>query len=253
MRKFLRWLGSPDDIINKLALDVMRANEGIESKNSQTQLPEFHTVPLPEDSVKFADIAGAEQLPQNMLDVAQYMHSRELYVDDYDFHWSSHLGYRDRLIIPFYYEGRVVGWTARKVKDGKPKYLSEQQPGYVFGLDNQGYHKEFVIVVEGPIDAIYVEGCALMGSEIKDQQALLLNRLGKEVIVVPDRDRAGSKLVEQALGHGWQVSMPDWSPDINDVGDCVARHGRLYTLYSIVQAAETSALKTRLRAKTWFG
>jgi len=253
LRKLLQWMGAPDDVINRVALDVMRENEGVESKNSQVLLPSFHSVPLPEDAVKFADMTEADQLPQSMLDVAQYMHSRKLYIDDYDFYWSSHLGYRDRLIIPFYFEGNIVGWTARKVKDGKPKYLSEQQPGYVFGLDNQDYNKEFVIVCEGPIDAIHVQGTALLGSEIKDQQALLLNRLGKDVVVVPDRDRAGKKLVEQALDLGWQVSMPAWSEDINDIGDAVHKYGRLYTIYSIAQAAESSALKTRLRAKTWFG
>ena len=34
-------------------------------------------------------------------------------------------GYRDRLIIPFYYREKVVGYTARKVVESKVKY--EQQ------------------------------------------------------------------------------------------------------------------------------
>ena len=28
-RKFLQWLGTPDDVINKLALQIMKSNEGI--------------------------------------------------------------------------------------------------------------------------------------------------------------------------------------------------------------------------------
>ena len=105
---------------------------------------------------------------------------------------------------------------------------------------------------EGPVDAIHVDGCALTGSEISDQQALLINRLAKDIYVVPDRDKAGSKLVERAIELGWGVSLPDWAPDVNDIGDAVARYGRLYTLYSIANAAETSPLKIRLRAKKWF-
>ena len=47
--------------------------------------------------------------------------------------------------------------------------------------------------------------------------------------------------------------MPEWSEDINDIGDAVQRYGRLYTLHSIAMAAEDSPLKIRLRAKKWFG
>jgi hypothetical protein len=126
------------------------------------------------------------------------------------------------------------------------------QPGFVYNLDNQTPSKAFCIVCEGQIDAIHVEGCALGGSEISDQQALLLNRLQKQIIVVPDRDKAGSKLVERAIDLGWSVSMPEWELDINDIGDAVKRYGRLYTLHSIATNAEESALKIRLRAKKWF-
>ena len=252
LRKLYQWMGAPDDVINKVALEVMRENEGVQAKTQIAQLPSFNTVPLPDDARKITDFEGADQISQHLYDVVYYMRDRELFLDDYDFYWSPSLGYRDRLIIPFYYEGKVVGWTARKTKDGKPKYLSEQQPGYVFNLDEQRENKIFTIVCEGPIDAIHIEGVALLGSEIKDQQAMLINRLGKEVIVVPDRDAAGEKLVEQAIELGWSVSMPNWSKDINDIGDSVERYGRLYTLHSIVNEAESNPLKIRLGAKKWF-
>ncbi len=86
----------------------------------------------------------------------------------------------------------------------------EQQPGFVYGLDEQGPNKVFTIVCEGPLDAIHIDGIALLGSEIKDQQVMLINRLNKDVIVVPDRDEAGAKLIEEAIDLGWGVSMPDW-------------------------------------------
>ena len=249
MRKFLQWIGTPDDVINKVALDVMRENEGVEARGVTTQLPTFNTVPLPEDAVKIAD---AVDPGPHLLKVLEYMASRNLSLDDIDYYWTPSLAYRDRLIVPFYYEGRIVGWTARKIKAGQPKYLSEQQPGFVFNLDEQRYNKVFCIVCEGPIDALHIEGVALLGSEIKDQQAMLINKLNKDVIVCPDRDDAGKKLVEQAIDLGWGVSMPDWSPEINDIGDAVARYGRLYTLHSIATCVETSPLKIRLKAKKWF-
>jgi hypothetical protein len=233
----------------------MRENEGVEAKTQIAQLPTFNTVPLPDDAVRLADHQWAEAgtIPERMVNVFAYMLERDLHIDDIDYHWSPSLGYRDRLIIPFYFEGRVVGWTARAITpDKKPKYLTEVQPGYVFNLDEQRHNKVFAIVCEGQLDALHVEGCALGGSEISDQQAMLLNRLQKQIIVCPDRDKAGSKLVERAIELGWSVSMPDWAEDINDIGDAVARYGRLYTLHSIATSATDSPLKIRLKAKKWF-
>jgi len=251
LRKLLQWMGAPDDVINKVALDVMRENEGVEAREKILQLPTFNTVPLPDDAIKITDITDFNKFS---LAILEYIAARNLNIDDTDYYWSPSLGYRDRLIIPFYYEGRVVGWTARSIlPDKKPKYLTEVQPGFVYGLDDQRPNKVFAIVCEGQIDAIHVEGCALGGSEISDQQAMMLNRLNKDIIVVPDRDKAGSKLVERAIELGWSVSMPNWSEDVNDIGDAVARYGRLFAIYSIVSAAESSPLKIRLRKKKWFG
>ena len=251
LRRLLQWMGAPDDIINKVALEVMRENEGVQAKERIAELPSFNTVPLPDDAIKVADITDFNKYS---LAILEYMAQRRLNLDDTDYYWSPSLGYRDRLIIPFYYEGNIVGWTGRSIlEDKKPKYLTEVQPGFVYGLDDQTYNKVFAIVCEGQIDAIHIEGCALGGSEISDQQSMLLNRLQKDIIVVPDRDKAGSKLVERAIELGWHVSLPTWPDGINDIGDAVDKYGRLYTLHSIASEATDSALKIRLKAKKWFG
>jgi len=250
LRKLLQWLNCSDDTITKLTFDVMRINEGVEVAERKIEIPTFETVPLPPDAIKITDIKDFNKFSMAIL---EYMSTRQLNLDDIDYYWSPSLGYRDRLIIPFYYEKRIVGWTARTItEDKKPKYLTETQPGFVYGLDEQSYNKVFAIVCEGQVDAIHVDGCALGGSEINDAQALLINKLNKDIIVVPDRDRAGSKLVEQAIERGWGVSLPEWPQDINDIGDAVDKYGRLYTLYSIANAAESSTLKIRLKAKKWF-
>ena len=251
LRKLLQWMNCSDDTITRLTFDVMRLNEGVEVAERKIELPTFETVPLPPDAVKIADITEFNKFSMAVL---EYMAQRNLNIDDTDYYWSPSLAYRDRLIIPFYYEKRIVGWTARTVTaDKRPKYLMEVQPGFVYGLDEQGYNKVFAILCEGQVDAIHIEGCALGGSEINDAQAMLIDKLNKDIIVVPDRDSAGSKLVEQAIERGWGVSLPEWNQDINDISDAVDKYGRLYTLYSIASAAETSPLKIRLRAKKWFG
>jgi hypothetical protein len=46
--------------------------------------------------------------------------------------------------------------------------------------------------------------------------------------------------------------MPDWPEGIKDVNDAVVKLGKLATLWLIVSAKESNALKIRLRAKAWF-
>ena len=184
--------------------------------------------------------------------VIEYLLSRNLYLEDYPFYWTPKIGFSNRVIIPFYKDGVIVGYTARAVNDSKPKYISEQQPGYVFNLDKQQYDRKFVIVCEGPIDAISIDACALMGAEIKDSQNWLLKQLSKEVILIPDRDHEGPRTVEQALEFGWSVSMPNWPEGVKDVNDAVIKLGKLSTLHLIVSAKESNNLKIQLRAKQWF-
>ena len=257
MKKFMRWLNVPDDTITKLALQVLQTKTDETGHKTFITLPKFVSKELPAKSKpihEWADYKALEPggIDKDLFKVLEYIASRKLNLNDYDFYWTPESGYRDRLIIPFYYREKVVGYTARKVVESKVKYLSEQQPGYVFNIDEQTDDRKYVVAVEGPIDAIAIDGVALLGSEIKEQQTALLNSLGKHVIVVPDRDEAGQKLVYDAMESGWSVSMPDWSQDIGDVNDAVRKYGRLHTLYSIVKNAEESQLKIKLRMKKWF-
>jgi hypothetical protein len=252
MNKFMRLLNMSDDMISQLRLEALRLND---NSNTQIQsvIPKFETRTLPIDSdllVNWANRSSA--LIGKLSPVLEYLANRNLYLDDYPFYWTPKVGFNNRVIIPFYKDNVIVGYTARAVGDAKPKYLSEQQPGYVFNLDRQTEDREFVIVCEGPFDAISIDACALLGAEIKDSQHWLLKQLGKEIVLVPDRDIAGAVTVEQALEFGWSVSMPDWPDGIKDVNDAVVKLGRLATLWLIVDAKESNSLKIQLRAKKWF-
>jgi hypothetical protein len=252
LRKLLRWMGTPDDTVNKLALDVLRVNEGIEIQQRIVGIPTFESISLPDDARLITDDPCDEN--RFLTEVKDYMASRKLFVDQgYDYYWSPSLAYRDRFIIPFLYQGRTVGWISRTVQpNSKYKYLLEKPAGFVFNLDQQTPNKVFCIAVEGALDAIHIDGVGLLTNEISDQQSMLLNQLNREIIVVPDRDEAGRRLIERSIELGYSVSMPDWKLGIKDVSDAVLEYGQLYTLYSIINAAESSPLKIRLKEKRWF-
>jgi len=256
MNQFMRNLNIPDDTIAQLRLEALRLDN-----NSTTEIrsiiPKFDSRALPMDSLSM--IEWAEQIaesdfsvPENFQKCIQYLLDRNIDPKSYPFYWTPKIGFSNRIIIPFLYKGEVVGWTARSVSDAKPKYLSEQQPGYVFNLDNQSDDRDLVIVCEGPFDALSIDACAILGAEIKDSQNWLLKQLGKELVLVPDKDHEGPRTIEQAIEYGWSVSMPNWPEGVKDVNDAVIKIGRLATLWLIVSAKESNALKIRLRAKQWF-
>ena len=248
MNKFFRYLNMADDTISQLRLEALKQSESTTTE-IKTIIPKFDERALPLDSEL---ISSLNQIPDKLIPVLEYLQNRNIFLEDYPFYWTPKIGFSNRIIIPFLKDNVVVGYTARAINDTKPKYISEQQPGYVFNLDRQNNNRPFVLVMEGPFDAISIDGCALLGAEIKDSQNWLLKQLGKEIVLIPDKDHEGPRTVEQALEYGWSVSMPDWPEGIKDVNDAVVKLGRLATLYLILQAKESNSLKIQLRAKKWF-
>lgn len=246
MRELLSWLGASDDVISKLALEALRTQGQIE-EIERISLPVIEDKPLPRDTIPLLKLVDTN--PGLAIEILEEVIARKLNPEYQDLYWSPE--YPDRFVIPFKYQGRSVGYTARKIGEGRPKYISDQNPGYVFNLDNQNADRKHVIVVEGPIDALSIDGVAILGANIMDKQAMLINRLNKHVILLPDRDENGLQTVEQAIKLGWSVSMPDWEEDVKDANDAVRAYGRIYTLKSIVESAERTEVKIRLRAKSW--
>lgn len=250
-KNLFKWLGMSDDEINKISLAALQLKE-----DQPTSVKKLSYVleerKLPDMTFSLTDWANTDnsaEIEKELLEIVEYITYRGMEFDWYPWHWCYAQGYRDRILIPFYHEGKIVGWTGRKITDGKPKYLTDSQPGYVFNLDHQTYERKYVIVVEGPFDAISVDGIAILHNEPNETQCTRINALSKEVIVVPDRDRAGSKLLNAALEHNWSVSLPPWETHIKDVADAVKNYGRIYTLATILQFKETNKIKIQLLKK----
>ena len=250
-KDLFRWLGMNDTDIGKLNLVSLKLKDDqpVFKKPLNFVLEER---PLPEGAMLLKDWALAVWRPgedADMVRVFEYLVSRGMDLDWYNWMWTPAPGYKDRLLIPFYHDGKIVGYTGRKITEGKPKYLTDAQPGYVFNLDRQTADRKYVIVVEGQFDAIAVDGCAIMHNEPNETQILRINSLGREVIVVPDKDRAGAKMLKTATEHNWSVSLPPWEDDIKDVADAVKRYGRLYTLSTILHYRVSGEINLHLMKK----
>jgi hypothetical protein len=248
-RRLLGWVGVPAEEIERINLESLRHRnmEGLLTERQQLsnvlQGIEFEERDLP----PAAELVTTQHQPQ-----WDYLRSRAVPTDypvmtvleNDSVHWT-----RPQVIVPFTYDNKVVGYSSRMLDSRQPKYIHDTQPGYVFGTDLQGKDWRYAIVVEGVFDALGIGGLAVLHAEINDAQVRLIRSLDREIIVVPDQDEAGMKLVDRAVELGWSVSMPDWPTDVKDVNDAVCRWGRLATLITILQARETSRIKIELRKK----
>ena len=239
-RRLLEWLNVPTEEIERINLESLKHKsiEGLlgdrQQVVNQLQNIEFEDRDLPVDTQPLTEQAK------------EYLLGRSIALD-YPFLYKTMP--RPGVVIPFTHDNQVVGHTTRFLDDRTPKYIQDIQPGYVFGTDLQGADWQLAIVVEGVFDALSINGLAVLHAEINDAQVKLIRSLGRDVVVVPDQDEAGMRLVDRAVELGWSVSMPDWPADVKDVNDAVIRWGRLGTLLTIMQARETSRIKIELRKK----
>jgi DNA primase len=178
-----------------------------------------------------------------------YTSVRRIDLNKYNFYWTPEEQYNlhKRVIIPFTWNNQIIGYSARATDETvKPKYHSHYEPNYVFNVDRQLKDSKFVIVVEGPFDAMSIDGVAVLSNECSEVQADIIDSLAREVIVVPDKDKAGMKLIDDAIKFGWSVSFPVWQETCKDAAEAVNRYGKLFTLKSILEAKESSKLKIEL-------
>lgn len=241
-RRLLTWLGADENTINRLVLEAVRSREYADISEPETLAVEFRARTLPDD----VDLVDQDPV------ALQYCIDRHIDLNKYPLLVSKRTEHNlnRRVIIPFTWQGRLIGYTSRAWDPAiKPKYYSQYESNYVYNMDRQSADAKFVIVVEGPFDAMAIDGVAILSNECNEMQADIIDTLNREVILVPDADRAGSRLITNAIDYGWAVSFPVWLETCKDVNEAVVKYGALFVLQTILDAKETGRLKIELKRK----
>ena len=252
-KSLCRWMGASENDINTMILEALKT-ESVDYQHVVEEKIAFTPKELPEGAMPISNwstIIGdlPDEFQEHFENVVRYISNRGHNPTSGQFYWTPAPGYENRVIIPFFYKGEIVGNTARKVVDGKPKYISDQHPHFVFNVDAQSEEQKYLFVCEGPFDALAVGGVALLTNDVADQQSRIINSLGHEVIVIPDQDRAGLNLVNRAIENGWSVAFPNWDDDIKDVADAVQRYGKLFVIVDAIKTAQQGEIKITIAKK----
>lgn len=122
--------------------------------------------------------------------------------------------FRGRMMVPFIDAQGVIGYTARVIGEGEPKYLNTSdtllfnKSRFVFGLTQakEAIRKNgFVVIVEGNMDVISShqagvrEAVATSGTAMTELHLKALSRLTPDVRLAYDGDAAGVKATERAI------------------------------------------------------
>ncbi|MBQ3306357.1 DNA primase [Candidatus Saccharibacteria bacterium] len=123
--------------------------------------------------------------------------------------------FRGRMQVPFIdTNGQVIGFTARILDKGEPKYLNTpdtflfNKSRYIFGLyqAKEAIRREnFIVIVEGNMDVIsshqagVKQAVATSGTAMTEFQLKTLSRLTTDIRLAYDGDEAGIKATERAI------------------------------------------------------
>lgn len=241
-------LGASPSDVHAVQLELLKHSEEL-SATTETDyvysMAKFDPIELPEETTLL------EHLPDGH-EVKEYARQRGI-LGLYPLLHFDVFPHKKRVIVPFMFNNEVVGFTGRHIAPPDketPKYFHSLPSGYVFNIDKfADTDRDVVIVTEGVFDAILIDGISVMGNSVTPEQAHLIEKLGKRVILCPDRDSAGKELIDQAIALGWEVSFPPWHHDCKDAADAVNKYTRLGTLQSILSYATANKIKAQVKSK----
>lgn len=133
----------------------------------------------------------------------------------------------NRTVVPMFYEGRMIGWSARSHNSQSPtKWIHSKglpKSKYLYNMDAI---ENTVILTEGPLDCLrvieagYKSCAAILGSSLTDFQIEILRRKQvSKVVLLFDNDEAGQAATTKAIEKltDFKVIVPKISGD--DPGD----------------------------------
>lgn len=137
--------------------------------------------------------------------------------------------------------GNVIAFGGRIMSDQKPKYLNTSdtpvfnKSNNLFSLNNAKNSKsDALILCEGYMDVIslnqagFTNAVATLGTALTSDQAALMKRYCREVVICYDADEAGQKATARAIGilrgAGLVVKVIT-IPDGKDPDEFIRRHG----------------------------
>lgn len=171
-----------------------------------------------------------------------YLNKRKIDIDQ-EF-YVGHIGqWAYKLIIPFYYYDKLIGWQGVDIMTGK--YLKSSENTDMIYLPT-GKMPNFPIIVEGIFDAMSIPNAiAILQNHVSKKQAFMLRN--KDPILLPDR--RGSHFIDSMKLYKWKMCVPEWH--YKDVNAAVQKLGRLIVARMIHNGLSNNPVTAEVKFNMW--
>ena len=235
------------ELMNTLSVDIpieLRLNKkktkSIEKLNEELyEKHTYDTVELPDDFVEYHP--DYHYWFDDFLKERQADFNRDLYVGKED-------SWNNKLIIPFYHQGKFIGWQGIAVSSNNKTFYqtSSGNTDLMFINNPNGYIVKRPVIVEGIMDAVAIpDAIAILGNSVSKKQAYLLRDC--DPILLPDRK--GSNFIAVSKRYGWQISIPEWK--VKDSNEAVQKHGKFVMMKMVHDGIQKNILKAEVKYNLW--
>lgn len=268
-KKLMEFLNVPQSEINKIKFYYLKNNDNMllnsfkqfnykKNKISISKL-NYKDCDLPSDTHFLSDIIMDANEDSDVFKAYSYAEDRGIH--NWPFlMWSSSTSFKinKRLIVPFLFKDRIVGFTARSFLKNIPKkdryYTNNPNTGsYIFGVENLfNKNRKYNILNESPIDSILYDGIASMNFEISTKQLEIINSSSSKIIVFPDlMNKGGQKMIDIAIRNNWSVYFPIWNKTL-DLGEATQLYGKVFVLDNILKNHVSDKIKIKVKRNLFY-
>lgn len=255
MYNFFKDLNLSDNDFNNLRQLIQEYIDTETTTTSQPIVKKREIRPLPSNCKCIQESLYKGDKSKTLQTITNYIYQRNARLLEWTpLYWAEN---QYSFIIPCKEYGEIVGYSLRSINDdSKSKYIHYIPHGFIYNYDNLMSDRKYEILVEGQCDALALNGIAYLSSTFTPERLkrLLPFTNDKELIICPDRDKAGQKIVDQIINENlpFSVSFPNWIKGIKDPEEAVKKYGRLYTIYDILNSKESNKDLIKMKAMKWF-
>lgn len=193
---------------------------------------------------------NSKRLEKTDTAIINYLTERKINWLDYPFYKSADKDFKNRVIIPFYKNGKIIYWQARTIINEKPRYknCTVSRDAVIFNHDE--IHRNYnmpLFVCEGIFDALLLNGISILGSSLNESKITILKNCRRPLIFVIDNDANGKKLgnhvLNEQLGSITFPSRTFYNTKKVDVNSMIIDAGKIYTVHQLLKNKIDDKLK----------
>lgn len=144
---------------------------------------------------------------------------------------------KDRVILPFYDNGKLVYWQARTTVNDPVRYKNPpvNKDDIIYNVDELYTSSKWpLFITEGIFDALHVNGCAILGSSLSEEQLKRLRHAYRTPCLIVDPDKNGIKLAKRFLEEGWDITFAnELSGMPMDTDAAIKQYGKLFVFHQL--------------------